>query len=954
MDKMRKYFFIVLAFKYASIAFAQNDEVSRSRYKELLSIISQEIEEVAKLDKMAKGKDPDLKIRMANYILEQSRLLREEENFEYLTFNSKNRSKINKKVFFRNSRRKLDQAKSLALSTVNQFPGYRKRVEVYYILGYYEREYNNLKSAAKLFAQAEKNLSFQPELKQKVYTALAEMSFSDKKYSKAKDYYERVINDAKDTWWTKDAYNLGWCYYETGNLRESINWMKSSFRHSSSGRYIDMRPQVNQALALIYAQSGNLKEGIQFYKSQGPGIELQLIELSKNLKLSGKVKQSLSLLDTTYNLSIDPKMKAKVLVEKLKMSDESRDIDEHLRDSKEMADLYKQNVLSDEDALFLRNQIQKQVSLLQKKQDLNYRDKRSTFDKKTSNYVNQYSSLWAEVDQTKAAEAKLIQADSFLKSENGSMAFKKYQESFELAKNSSKKKLVLFSAQGLIRSVDLMKPANSNYANNLEFSLKSFISLKRKDKETQEVYRRLFRFYFERQNSEAMKDTLKNYRKEFTFDHQTQEKMVSSLITVYQKQKNDENLQLILKEIKNDDYAVSQKYKKSLMEIEQKFEFKRVELLIDKGNTEEAASGYFSLYQDPKSGPNSKSFAAYNLMTLSYKKNYLQSTYDWGVKALNNMNPLDVEKYRNEFLSVSYYLSDRFQFNAAADFSSRVLSILCRHQDGNTKTYLFLNLLKNSMAQARENFQSIFNLAVRCNINDGVIRNAQREVLFYLKDEKFNDALARFVNEQKSQKTNLDILPEFACHLSKEFSKRGRSRDSRRWAAECKSVVALAERGRALLSKKSLDAAAMDEIQALVDSYQKFIRINLSFPESNFKQNLTKKLKQLEVLNQAATKLQRQGAPEGIYRSFDITFMAYYSLGNELISFTPPGGNLDYNKSFKQSMKKIATPLIQRSREIYVQGKKLMETQNILVKGTSDSPFHISMLDELNFMGANL
>ncbi len=255
------------------------------------------------------------------------------------------------------------------------------------------------------------------------------------------------------------------------------------------------------------------------------------------------------------------------------------------------------------------------------------------------------------------------------------------------------------------------------------------------------------------------------------------------------------------------------------------------------------------------------------------------------------------------------------------------------------------------MAMGRENFQSLFSLAEKCSIKESVINNSNREILFYLKDEKFNDSLAKFVNRMRKEKKQLDVLPEFACHLSNSYRASGQNSESKIWLNQCKELIATAQKSRTLLSKKSLDASVQEEIFDLRSSLKKLRSIRLTFPEATFKQVLTKKLSLLEEINSQATRLQKIGSPEGIYQSFDVLFMAYGEASKEIEEFIPSGVNDDYKKSFRASMAQIAAPLKAKSQQIFRQGRKILEEQNILVKGNRESAFHITLEEEVNYMG---
>src|SRR5690606_20758784 len=139
---------------------------------------------------------------------------------------------------------------------------------------------------------------------------------------------------------------------------------------------------------------------------------------------------------------------------------------------------------------------------------------------------------------------------------------------------------------------------------------------------------------YDNKNSVEMKKVLQKFSSTFPQDQASQEKMINSLIEVYNTQKNTGQLALLMSEISGGKYQIGKKAKDDLFSVYQKLEIKKVEENLAKGDFSSATEGYLKIYSNKQTSSTARANAAYNLMVISYKGLKLQETYSWGTKAL--------------------------------------------------------------------------------------------------------------------------------------------------------------------------------------------------------------------------------------------------------------------------------------------------------------------------------
>lgn len=382
------------------------------RRKQILDIIDKEIYEVRRLSDQLRQRDPDLLLRQSELFLEKARLVKEVENERYLKLTPVQRRSVDKAKYFLTSNQYFSSADTLCRKIIQRHPDYEKLAFAYYILAYNEKEFGKDELAIQYFRKAKTSLGSTQDLRRRADVALAELYFNQDQCSKAIPLYMAHIKDQREKWWTKDAYNLGWCYYREKRYSHALHYMHQSFELSKNKKYIDMREDINQDIGLIYVDSDQTVNAIKFYQNQGIQTTDYMLELSQRLKDLGRDQDSLKVLQISESTTKDPNQKAQVMFERLELYNRYNQDSEHLKTIDRLMSLYKTNELNENQLKELKDQLLKKSSQWQKYVVSNSQNNITIAVQQRKKMANRYFSYLAQLDPSNQDQYSLLQGET--------------------------------------------------------------------------------------------------------------------------------------------------------------------------------------------------------------------------------------------------------------------------------------------------------------------------------------------------------------------------------------------------------------------------------------------------------------------------------------------------------------------------------------------------------------
>jgi len=922
---------LILTLLFISSSVLAND----STRQRILRILDEELNEVSRLSRQYKEENPAILFRKSELYLEKGRVTKEGENEKFIGLAADIRAKSKKSSYFTRSRQYFQKAKTQSLYLLKNFPDYKRSADVYYILGFNEKEFGSYGKAFDYLQKAEKYSKPGSKSRVRAENALAEIYYNKKNYSKAIQYYEKNLSKQNDKWWTKDAYNLSWSYFRKRQYSKAINLMKKVEAKSSESRYIDMRSQVKKDIGFFYAESGKISEGVKHYQQYNQDYVLELIKISKFLEDSGKYAQAMTVLNEALKISKKPVNKAKIYIARMQLFDKYEKINYHLKDSIALYKLTKTHKLTPEQYKIYKYQVERQVGKLQKKVgDKSYQKSQKVINLKVKQ-VASYLTLLKGLDPSKEKESYFYVAETYYQAGNFDKAMNSYLKSYELAAKDKNSQIRKRSLDGMVAALGVSKARFPTQGKYYEKVYGLYLKEDARSAKAQRIYQSLFKINLDKNNDKEMRRILNTYSKYYPRDVAAQEKMVNSLILFYSKRNDSKSLEQMMALVNNGTYKVSVKSKKDLRGVSEKFEVKKIEEDLKRGNYSNAIAGYQKVYSNLSGSKLARSNAAYNLMALYSKENNAQQTYSWAAKSIGLLSTQEFFKYQKNYLSVTNFLVERFQFESSADISHRSFGKLCGSQT-QLKDIFFINAIKMYLVSHKlSKVNELKRHMKSCKMKADTSKALDLELLSYYESRSDYSGLERTVLELERNSSYYPILLKPAYKLYSYYQANRMNHKLGTWLKRINRYYVGSQTKKSSIPKEGLDAYAWSKLGGLNSELSRFKSTRLRFPEKTFNTILERKIKALQTLTDSAAKIQKIGSGLGIVASYEKVIDGYSHLINEIATFTPPGKKPEYVKSFKNSMKDITTPLSGKVAELRAEARRSISKNEILTKYNS-------------------
>ena len=924
---MLKYFFLFLVI---STALAQKLTLDERRSK-ILSIVDEELAEVSRLAKQQNFKDPNILVRMSELSLEKARLWKEAENEKFLSIPPEQRRDLQKENFFDKSTKFFNDANQTAYAVVTRFPKYKGLNEVYYILAYNNKELGRHDEAQRFFKLANaKAGKSNDKLGTKSRLALADYYFNDHKYKEAIPLYESAINVLDEKWWTKDSFNLSWCYYRTRRYEKAISLMREVHVRSSNSKYIDMRAQVERDIGIFYVDANRLTDAISFFEKQGINYTEQFVKIANMIVSQGRFSQAESLLKEAAKVEKERDRKVTIYIAQLDLFDKYNKIQEHLRVSGLLVGLHKEKSLLEEDFKRLSYHVNKKAAELQKASAGNTYKNVPKIKAQKSREAIAYFDLAQKLNPTAKAEKVFFQAETAYAAADYAKALEYYTKSFDAALANNEKKLISQNLEGMLTSLG---QAGLNRAIAEKFYIpvySRYVLVDSKSERAKSILVKLFNAQFDKGEIDNAEKTMEKFASRFPSDYEKQEGMLAKIMEHYRNEKDYTKIKSYAADINSGKYKVSSKYADALRSLMTKIQIEGVQQSLEKGDKGVALKGYHQIYKDSESTPKARVNAAYNLSALYYEMGDTNQSYQWGLIAVRDMESSDVAQFTDSYLSISSGLFLRQQFTQSADLSYKVFAKLCKESSNKKfvafKNAVFISLANNELERANE----ITDFARQCNIPSEVMAGVKIELMKDLASKGRWESYEALIKELEGDSKNHPNLIRPLEDLRKEFLKVGNSEEARSIESKQLKYFEAARTKKIDIPVEGLDLIA-DKFMVRVRNLKTQVgEIPLRFPENEFNNAVKSKLKILDQLTTEVNQIQKTGSGKGIVEGYRIVIEAYENFGEELKAFSPDGKSPEYVSSFQKAMGDVYNPILANARKQRSEVKKLVMDNKIL------------------------
>lgn len=915
-----------------------------SRRAQLIGVIDEELREVARINKQSGSRNPELMLRMAELLLEKARLIKEQENTKFLKLSPNDRKKVNRGRFFSKSRAYFQQAQKTCEYIIKRFKNFDEKGDVYYIMAYNAKEFQQEGKAKRYFDLAVKNSRPGTMTRTRSEIALAEIYYNDNNYARAIPLYERALLSSKDKerWWTKDAYNLAWSYFRQQDYDKAINLLERVEKLSANKKFIDMRDSVERDKAYFYTEAGRTDEAVALFKREGGDISKNLLRVGKNLVNQGKFAAAAKSFEEALKNTSDPGQKTDINIELISLYERFGQPKKHLRSAQALFKDYQNKKLNREQVKVLRYQVGRMGAILQKQATSDTYDSRPKIKEEKGRHAVAYFEIMAEMDPKTAHRSTFHAGETLFAIGDVDKALVKYDSAVELSNKRKDKKTFDLALQGMMMSLDSDSLSSSIEERYLEKAFRLHLARNPGEKNNSKIYQRLFNIFYEKNDIQGAQKTLLAFKKDFPNEKGPQEAMVAKIMSYHQEKKDVEALRKWARLLESGQFKVSPKYLETVRLTLLNLEFEDVESFNTKGEKKKALKGYLEIYKHPSSTEEAKKNAAYNISTLFFELGNVEFTHRWALNALEKMEAKDVLEYEESFLSFGNDFFSRRRFDKASDIYEKTLIKICRDKAKN-KDLFFKNAVVVNLAEGNtEKASQLTQTAYRCNVSNSKIAESQLSTLKLLADRErwseFNDYFREVENSR-------ELWPELIHPLS-------RLQDALENVGRVDEAKALNNRilnYYEYSTKKNLQVP-IEGLNVVADLYMRDVRreastlanMQLSFPEERYNKTLEEMFAQLDRFTEAALRVLDTGSGEGIVSAYRELVEEYDRFAKKVYNFTPPDKSDEYISSFKAAMKDVVAPIANKSREFKNEAVRQIKNSKILA---SDNSFFLRDLN---------
>lgn len=914
---------------FISTAFAQKLTLDDRRSK-IIAIVDEELSEVTRLARQQNNRNPDTLLRMAELYLEKARHYREAENERYLAISPEKRRTLRKADYFKGSTQYFEAANKAAQNVLQRFPKYSGIGEVYYILAYNSKELNRHENAQKYFALSTKSAPKSSKVNYRSQLALAEYHFNNHKYQQAIPLYESSLKMIDEKWWTKDAFNLSWCYYRTKKYDRAISLMREVHQKSADQKYVDMRNSVERDIGIFYIDAGRMQDAIQFYESRGINYTAQFVKIANTIISQGRFAQAERLLQEAAQGEKDRSRKIEIYVAQLDLFDKYNKINQHLKVSRELVKLHLEAPLSQDELRSLNFHVNKKAAELQKATASNIYSNVPKVRRQKARQSIAYFDLAAQLSPQEKAEKVFFQGETAYASADFKSALAFYVKSFDFAREQKNDKVLKQSLEGMLSS--LGQPGLNKVDADKFYGpvYTRYLSVDSKSERAKSIFVKLFNTQFDSGDISGAESTMERFAANHPTDFKTQEGMLAKVMEHYRKRKDYGKVKAYVADINAGKYKVSNKYAEALRGLMTKIQMEGVQQSLEKGDKAIALKGYIQIYESSESTPKAKTNAAYNLAALYFEAGDAEKSYQWSTVAAKEMDVSEVTKFADSFLSMSAGLFLKQYFAQSADLSFRILAKLCKGQSPNKvvsyKNAVFISLANGDLEKAME----IRNFGKGCAIPQAVITEVSLELLKDLALQRRWDTYGQLLTELESNPSNHALLIAPLEEYRKQVLATGDSSGAAAISKKQENYFNTARSKKMDVPVEALDLMAERLVAGVQDKSTRLAQIPLRFPENDFNNSVKLKLQILDQLTNDVNTIQKIGSGKGIVEAYRLVIESYEDFGNSLKSFVPEGKSPEYVASFQKAMADVYNPILQNAKKQRTEIRKLILDNKIL------------------------
>ncbi|MDB9786615.1 hypothetical protein OAB57_00795 [Bacteriovoracaceae bacterium] len=847
-----------------------------------------------RLLKTTSKNDPRIEYKILVLELKKAKHIRDIETKNYLTLTKSERKSARSKAL--GSKKYFKRYFEKAGSFLRKYPNYHLKNNILYNLGFYHIEIGKPRLGEKFFKKSLVKMDKKDLLWEKTVLALAEISFTKKRYIGAAKLYERVLraNGKREYLFV----NLAKCYYLSGQRNKLVDL---GDRYLAIKREHSISKEIVPFLVIAHLQKNTLEKFIKILKSKSIAFVSALSAAGDIFNSRKQFSTASKLYDVALINATGSTEKNQLMFKRLRLHEKYGNDSKHYLMVKNLLKvLRKSNDKSMLEDVLLN--INRRVATIHKRLVKgDFKGLSKLKNKKISSAIEYYNLLLTFGLKKDYAQIFFYRGELYSHITNSKKALESYVKAFEYLDSDTKLREMILS-----ESYDEVKDAGNKISTSMKEKIYSLYTQYSKDRKRKAfAYSELFNISITKKEAKSAAEIFVKSKGIIRLKSKVYSQMALALLALYSEKKEHIKFLKLAKDIDSKGMVISSENRKRLEKYKMNILFNSVEKDYSNGEIGKAVAGYLEVSDATKYGVDVAANASFNLAVLYSEYGHLDKSYLWAQKSLRLLSKKKMLTQFGSFIQIAQKLFTYQKISKALKISSNILNRMC-HIKLAKKDTLFKNLILMGIASKQEiDIKKAIVNNRKCHLESESLTFANGHLVnYYVENKKWEKALIFEKNSEKS----FVFLPLYDA-LRKYY------RTSKNMKKEKEFENKLLQ----LFKDRHLNLKTMDQqhLSILAGYYQEILErtiekvfvSKIEFPEDRFDSILSQKFSGISEVQKKVSDITKLDYGKGSLKAYLSLSKFYTRLIDEIEGFIPRKRSNEYIKSFKIELSKIALPL---------------------------------------------
>ncbi|PIP94199.1 MAG: hypothetical protein COW00_13300 [Bdellovibrio sp. CG12_big_fil_rev_8_21_14_0_65_39_13] len=923
------------------------------KWYQLMHLIEEERKTIVSLGRLS----PRLKYRILELESERIKLLKERENARFLSSSFEERKKYGKDKFFEESKHLAIKVMKDGMAMIKNYPEYRDNAAIYYTLALNSRDYGDDKLTEPFLHRSLKLARPDSPLIHLIKSSLAEYYYNGKKYPQAIKYYNDVLVNKKDDWYSKHLLNAAWCHFKLNNYNQAIDYMKEAFNVGKNAPYINVGDQVLEAIGVFHVYAQRVEEGVSFYLDATPEPGQYLIRMARKCADNGSFEQVKHIMKSALSNAISKenrKEQVTIHLSELEFYRNFKRFDMYKETVASLTNLHKKQPLEEEPRLEAVEKIKSLTGVLQLDLSKNKRFTSVDYEPSKLNDIIDYFDYLQALDERESDSYRYFQGETLFSVAELVKAFDAYKGALEFSKSKHEKyiaskkehaknpkfvskdtltaeelekmdKLQRKTMDALLVILENAKFKPTEARENTLYAYENHLNLWPKEERSRLIFQKLYNLRFEKKEISETLDVIERYRVTFKEDGESQRAMLSKVIDHYVKQKDSNSLAIWINKMNTGYLSFDKPTIEKATVILGGILFENFQKMEKEGNKSEAIKGYLSLYEDKRYPSKIKANAAFNAALLALQLQDVKTSSEWFKASFKHFEKKEALKLSPKIFAFVQELVLLQDLDTAVDNGQYYFNKFCSEKFKN-KNELYEIIVKANVLSKEESFdQKFMSKSGKCGISASKISQTELGLASHFAQNRNYKGLFSFYNKFQSKEEFKDLFNTALVSYYWDAKEHNLSN------LEKMTWKMMRERSKSSLSSQDINNELVwaDDYHSYQKSWnpQSFARFTSSKPfnEELFTQELQAKIERLTLLIKESKQLIKTGHPYYMPATYINIIDSYEAAITSIKEFTPIGMPDEYVTGFKEQLAGLADGLIKEKNKHFRNAQKVMK-----------------------------